>query len=466
MPRSSNSARFLGHTNDGEANTPSELCDQFESDEPAAPIGGSIVPAPSPSPNDHLRHLTPTRFVLKVLATVFVAEMLVMYVLHVTKLDVPPFVEALIDSAALAGFAGAAIWLLIVRPLTHDLEAEARTAREADASLRTELELREQRERVLRGMEMAQNDAEVLVVVERSVASTLPRHRGELLMADSSDAHLRRELVVGSEAPGCSVVAPRDCPAVREGRPLVFHDPTAIDACPRLHGRCSSSDSALCVPMAILGKSVGVLHAVAPREASVDRATTEQLVQIVSGAGARLGLLRALDDFETQAATDGLTGLANRRTVDNHLSRLHAQGAPWTAVMIDLDHFKNLNDVHGHETGDRALRLFGRVLQDAVRDVDLAARYGGEEFICLIEGGDEHAGVKAAKRVQTLLQEFLAGSPVPHFTISVGVCSAEPGDDPTTVVAQADEALYSAKQLGRNRVEVYRPNRDLTPVPF
>ena len=162
---------------------------------------------------------------------------------------------------------------------------------------------------------------------------------------------------------------------------------------------------------------------------------------------------------ERQALADGLTGLANRRhcedTLDAEIARAYRFGGPLAIVLGDLDDFKSVNDEHGHPVGDTVLREFSRLLENSVRDVDVAGRWGGEEFLLVLPGTDRAGAVRLAERVRQYLQDrtLLTPEGVPvRITASFGVAEHEPGWDVETLVASADEALYEAKRTGKNRV--------------
>jgi diguanylate cyclase (GGDEF)-like protein len=179
---------------------------------------------------------------------------------------------------------------------------------------------------------------------------------------------------------------------------------------------------------------------------------------------AALALVNAwlLDEVRRSASTDALTGLANRRQLDQALARECAETVrsqvPLAVLMIDLDHFKRLNDVHGHQAGDRALRLAAMAIATSTRTMDLAARYGGEEFCVAMPGVDAAGAANAAERIRRAIERV---SPDLPFTASVGVASAPAhGSTATEITAAADAALYDAKHAGRNRVSVCTTRRE------
>ncbi|HEY5637434.1 MAG TPA: GGDEF domain-containing protein [Burkholderiales bacterium] len=171
-------------------------------------------------------------------------------------------------------------------------------------------------------------------------------------------------------------------------------------------------------------------------------------------------------EFETlqarlvrSALTDPLTGLSNRagfeREFERELSRIARKGTPFSVVMFDLDHFKQINDRFGHAAGDKALRFFADLLARTVRTHDVAARYGGEEFVLLMPGTERAEALHVAGRVR----ERLAARPVDvgrdqvPLTVSGGVATyGEQGKDFDALLKAADDALYAAKSAGRNRM--------------
>ncbi len=191
--------------------------------------------------------------------------------------------------------------------------------------------------------------------------------------------------------------------------------------------------------------------------------STQLLHEHLEAKSQEIALLQEELELERKrASSDPLTGLANRRAFTETLTR-HAEAGPppdtLSLLMFDIDHFKNINDTHGHLIGDRVIRFLAQVLKQHTKGGDLAARYGGEEFVVLLpDTGLKGATVVAEKIRSAMAEAKLVRSdnkqPLGRITISAGVAAYQPGEDPMELVNRADQALYRAKQEGRNRVAV------------
>ena len=169
-------------------------------------------------------------------------------------------------------------------------------------------------------------------------------------------------------------------------------------------------------------------------------------------------LRAALARIEEIAAKDELTGVLNRRSImealQREISRMQRAGGRFSICLLDLDHFKSVNDTYGHARGDLVLKRFTRVASDALRDVDLLGRYGGEEFLVVLPGADARGAVACAERVRVALEacEWPELVPARTITVTAGLASWKEGDSAFSILARADEALYAGKGGGRNRV--------------
>jgi len=204
------------------------------------------------------------------------------------------------------------------------------------------------------------------------------------------------------------------------------------------------------------------------------RPIIEKLVKELSHATTRSSALEAnflkttkdLDQIkdslklaEQHSNTDALTGLANRRSLEAFLRAAQItameKGTPLSILMIDIDHFKKFNDSYGHQVGDQVLRLVARVLQEGVRDCDLAARYGGEELMAVLPDAALSACVDVAERIRCRISEArltrrATGEEITSVTISVGVAQFRMAESAGGMIERCDRALYEAKRAGRN----------------
>lgn len=166
------------------------------------------------------------------------------------------------------------------------------------------------------------------------------------------------------------------------------------------------------------------------------------------------------------AITDGLTGIYNRRYMDTHLENVMKEclenGRSLGVMLLDIDHFKEVNDTHGHDVGDQIIKQFASRVSDTIRPADMAVRYGGEEFVVLMPGTDIENSERVAERVREIMAnqpfEVTTEEGVLLKTCSIGVTSLNRagGDGMHSLLKRADEALYEAKNSGRNKVCVKR----------
>ncbi|PTS84778.1 hypothetical protein DBR00_02980 [Pseudomonas sp. HMWF032] len=168
---------------------------------------------------------------------------------------------------------------------------------------------------------------------------------------------------------------------------------------------------------------------------------------------------KALEEQLRQlATTDPLTSALNRRAfqqrAEHELSRNQRQGTPLCLAMLDLDHFKRVNDQYGHAVGDQVLMAFSELCRQQARSTDLFARFGGEEFVILLPDSDLNAAQQRLERLRNALHtQPLATVQGPlHITVSIGLTCARPGDSLQQLLQRADTQLYNAKAQGRNRI--------------
>lgn len=171
-------------------------------------------------------------------------------------------------------------------------------------------------------------------------------------------------------------------------------------------------------------------------------------------------LARALALAEQNASHDELTGLWNRRMLNRRLeealARSRRQGQPFSLVMFDLDHFKQINDKYGHLVGDQVLQEFARIVAGRIRENDFLSRWGGEEFVLILEST---SALQAQAMAESLREEIVRHHfpQVGSLTVSMGIAECDPESDGQELLRRADESLYFAKLEGRNRVRVFCP---------
>lgn len=298
-------------------------------------------------------------------------------------------------------------------------------------------------------LSMAENEDQVLNTGYRAAGQAYPRFEFSMLLVDSTAGRLaahRNE----SKRP-CTATDPGRCPAIDKGRTL-HHRAGDGEGSEHL-ARCSyitdPSVSVSCAPLHVIGTAAAVaqLSHYPHTETAFD-----DLEALALAVASRLGVVRSLAERTIEANTDALTGLSNRRILNDRLSGLDSANIPYTVVLCDLDHFKKLNDTFGHEAGDRCLQTFADVLRRACRDSDVPCRLGGEEFVLLLPGAGMRAGLSVALRIRTFLAEACAKLGIP-FTASLGVASRpDHGNTGEAVLRAADAAMYDAKEGGRDQV--------------
>jgi diguanylate cyclase (GGDEF)-like protein len=245
--------------------------------------------------------------------------------------------------------------------------------------------------------------------------------------------------------------------------PVVVRDVRVEPGYLAFWGAADKSGGFAAVPIRHGEENLGILALTRPE----DDPLTDVEVRFLSAVAATLALTirhtALVDELRQSSTHDELTGLANRRLLGARLKREIDRARRFetdlAVLMLDIDHFKQLNDRFGHPTGDAVLRDIARVLEEGVRSIDTVARAGGEEFVVVLPRTD--AG--AAERVADKLRSRISAHDVPELggearvTISLGVALLMPGESSDSLLARADRALYDAKDAGRDRVRLSRP---------
>ena len=235
-------------------------------------------------------------------------------------------------------------------------------------------------------------------------------------------------------------------------------DMDGVDVCRRVR-QCPALEDVYLILLTSLGDQE---HVVAGLQAGANDYVTkpfnrhELLARLRVGermVGLHAELAARVQELAALATIDSLTGLGNRRAFEARLEaecKASRADSPFALLLLDLDHFKSLNDLHGHPAGDEALRIMGRLLSADSRKTDFVARYGGEEFAIILVNTDAAEARETAERLRLRIES----EPWPHrvVTASIGIASGGGGLLPADVIGQADGALYFSKQHGRNRV--------------
>ena len=241
--------------------------------------------------------------------------------------------------------------------------------------------------------------------------------------------------------------------AFRTGQPARYDSPHPGD---RPYPQ-TDSISAVAAPVIVHGRLWGAIGAHFTDRLAPDGAE-QQLARFAGLVGMAIGNTEAWETLSREARTDALTGLANRRTFIERLRAevKHAQraGRSCSLVMFDIDHFKRINDTHGHPVGDGVLVEFAARMAEGTRGDELLARLGGEEFALLLPDAESHGALRAAERLRTLVEVTPFGH-VGSITISAGVCTTADAASIEAMLTGADRALYEAKRSGRNRSVLY-----------
>jgi diguanylate cyclase (GGDEF)-like protein len=306
-------------------------------------------------------------------------------------------------------------------------------------------------------LQVTRQESEANTLIKRHLEQAIPGACVTVTNRNNSDNRLELMTELPAESPLHETFAgaePSSCAAVRLGR-AHEREPhrRSLLECELCGGLAGPS---LCTPSLVGGEVIGsvLLECDGPIADDMRRRVQESVAQ----AAPVLANLRNLSLAETRAMTDKLTGLANRRSIEDTLKRMAAQSArtltPLAAIMLDLDHFKQVNDVYGHDRGDEVLAAVGAAITGCLRESDFAGRYGGEEFLILLPESDHAGTLITAERLRTTIARLRIPQENVTITASLGL-SVMPEDAVTAadLLRCADRALYAAKRGGRNRVE-------------
>jgi diguanylate cyclase (GGDEF)-like protein len=311
--------------------------------------------------------------------------------------------------------------------------------------------------RFAEAMQVARDQSEAHRLLKLHLEDGIPESSVIVLNRNNSADRLEPSEPLAADHPLAKPLAhaePRSCLAVRlsrhyergEGEPEIL----PCELCGSLSS-CST-----CQPLLVGGEVIGSVLVAHDNDLQPDE--RRQFDASVTQAAPVLANLRNLAIAQTRASTDALTGLPNKRALDDTFKRMLALAgrnlSSLSVMLLDLDHFKNVNDTFGHERGDEVLAAIGALLRGQLRAGDFPARLGGEEFIALLPDTDRSGAMKLAEGLRRAIHGLKVGGLERPVTASIGV-STYPDDstEPDHLLRTADRALYAAKQKGRDRVE-------------
>lgn len=325
----------------------------------------------------------------------------------------------------------------------------------------TDFELQTLLSRMTQRMQECESLKQLQKVIESFIPALVPSFAGRLYVTEPNREVLTEVCSWHGPVHSPKSFAMSACWALQRSE---MHRPKSggVDVpCEHVSTSSNHTDS-ICLPLIAYRSAVGLLYFERVADIAEAGATGDGYLRLISeNVGLSLGNLRLRERLRELALTDPLTGLANRRRLEldlpDRLAEAESNGECIAAVMMDLDHFKRINDTHGHDVGDVVLRHAGKILQEAAREGDLAARFGGEEFLLLM--GSVSAAL-ASQRAEELRSKIEAlemndsGPAIGQVSASFGVACAPDQCTYSTLVKAADSALYRAKAAGRNCVVV------------
>lgn len=333
---------------------------------------------------------------------------------------------------------------------------QMKRAQEEMAATNREVQLLSQMSDLLQS---CQSVHEAVPVIQASMEELFPRTCGHGYLVNALSPDLDRAFAWGDDVTEVESIRPTECWALRRTSVHAVNLSDRIN--PPCHFLTGETRPYVCVPLLAQGQGVGLVHIIAT-EGVRDRARFTSLARSTGNSiSLAIANIRLREHLQSLSTRDPLTGLYNRRFLEDGLARElgRAERTVQTGVvaMIDIDHFKRFNDEHGHEAGDAVLKSVATVLQ-GFRQTDLPCRYGGEEFLVVLV---DLTMEQALARMERLRQDIANvdvmhdGKPLPPITVSIGLASfPRSGQDVPALVKRADEALYRAKEAGRDRIEV------------
>jgi len=297
-------------------------------------------------------------------------------------------------------------------------------------------------------------------VIVRIAQQIFPVHVGALYVITSSRNLVESAIVWGETSLAERVFSPDECWALRRGRIHWVENAQSGLVCKHVHH--STPEGYLCVPMMAQSEALGVLHLTQPANQKLTEARQRLAVTMAEHIAMALSNLRLHETLRSQSIRDPLTGLFNRRFMEESLAlevrRAARNQRPLGVIILDLDNFKHFNDTFGHEAGDTLLKELGALLQANIRGEDIACRYGGEEFTLILPEGNLEITRQRAEFLCNAIRNLdvqYRGRSLGRITASMGVAVfPDHGRTGKVLLEAADAALYKSKEQGRDRVSI------------
>jgi len=295
--------------------------------------------------------------------------------------------------------------------------------------------------------------------------------RGSLYILNASRNYLEQAIAWNLVTETKQIVGPEDCWGLRRGKIYVHDQDSKRFPCKHVHKQ-DLIYPYICIPLLAQNRTIGLLYLQYDQiVADSDKeqfSTIDSSLKFIENIASHISLainnIQLRDALRNSSLRDHLTGLYNRLYLDESLprdmDRANREGTSLAIVMIDLDHFKEINDTYSHEAGDLALKEVAEQLQKNTRKSDIACRFGGDEFLIMFYGTDSDDALSKCQIIQDKVNKielFFRNSQLPPLSLSIGIAIyPQDSDQKAGLLSAADKALYSSKQAGRHKITLYR----------
>ncbi|MES1026084.1 diguanylate cyclase [Gloeocapsa sp. BRSZ] len=354
--------------------------------------------------------------------------------------------------------------------ITHRKQAEA-ALQQANAQLKDSVDYLEQRNREIALFAEMSDIFQACFTVEeacRAIATLMPqlfpKITGAVFLNNAPQNLFTAVTTWGSASlTSHNFFAPDDCWALRRGRSHFVDDTYSGLHCQHINHNLLPAES-LCIPMMAQGEALGMLYLSSPESGQLTQVKQQLAIAVAERISLSLANVKLRETLRDQSVRDPLTELFNRRymveSLELELYRCDRQQQPLAIIMLDIDYFKRFNDTFGHKAGDLVLQKLAQVLQNSIRQSDIACRYGGEEFTLILPETTLEVAYQRAEQLRQEVKQLKVQHDrqlLGEITLSLGIaCFPEHGSTPEELLRAADTALYRAKTEARDRVAFVR----------